>query len=386
MYPKLLVKVTDWDHSRLPKKAMNRSQSHLVFLQAAPDALEDELIKIWTRNFGPKGVDANGHLLHSSIGVLRLMRFLREVEVTLGYRIPPTAPLHLGTVRKLAAAIRSGVWPEASPLILLRDGRIDCAVFIVSSGDGVILSMCTMALAIDFPGQIWGLQQPGLDGETEPLASVSMLAQHYVEAMLARGVLSTYHIVGHSFSGLIAVEMARILLEKGHDIGLIGLLDTNCYQKYWPFSLWLSFVMKRTGRRILEVQRMSPRTAIGHIASKATAMARLLGRRLGASAAAAYPQRSIYYVGGLHPEFQRVRDGSIIAFETYRPKPIHCKIVLFRPTVAEPGDPVALWRRLATDLEVVIVQGSHLSMLRKPFANSLAWEISRQLARFPIPM
>ena len=205
-----------------------------------------------------------------------------------------------------------------------------------------------------------------------------------MDAVLAHGALATYHIVGHSFSGLIAFEMARILLERGYRVGLLGLLDTNCYEKYWPFSQWLSFALKRVGRRTLEARRMSLRTAIGHIVSKVTATAHLLGRRVNPSIAAS-AQWSIYYVGGLHPAFQRVRDGSIIAFQTYRPRPLDCKIVLFKPAVTEIGDPVALWRRLARDLEVVIVKGSHLSMLRKPFVKSVATEISRQLARYPMP-
>jgi thioesterase domain-containing protein len=350
----------------------------------APDAVEAELTKIWRRIFNPKGLDERGHLLDSSIGVRRLMRFLRETEATLGYKIPPSALVRLGTVKSLAAAIQSGVWPQPSPLVLLRDGRTDCAVYFVSYGDGVILNLCDLTAFIDFPGQLWGLQLPGLDGETEPLTSILKMAQYFVDAVLEHGTATVYHMIGYSFSGLVVVEMARILQAQGRHVGLVGLLDTYCYERYWPRSQWFLLALRKAGRGVLEVRTMSPRTAVGHLFGKLAPALRFFRRRGKESARTSSPSQSIYYVGGLEPDFQRVRDASIVAFESHGPKPIDCKIVLFKSERGE-VDPVGIWKRLTSDLEVVDVEGTHHSMIRKPFAYGVAAEISLRLARFPIP-
>jgi thioesterase domain-containing protein len=350
----------------------------------APDKIEAVLTEIWRRNFGPRGPNPDGHLLNSSMGMLRLTRFLQESEATLGCKIPPSALLRLGTVKAVAAAIHSGIWPESSPLILLRDGRTDCAVYFVSSGEGVVLQLCDLIAFIDCPGQIWGLQLAAFDGESEPLKSMQEIAQHYVDAILKHaGTATIHHIVGYSFGGLVAVEMARILRAEGYRIGLLGLLDTTCYEKYWPLSQWLVVALRKARRRVFEIRTMSSRVAVEYLANKTVKVFHLFRRRLALSPGASSPCRSIYYVGGLEPNLQRVRDASIIAFETYNPQPINCKIVLFKPTTSAEhiADPVAIWKRRTSDLEVVHVEGKHLAMVRNPFAKCTAAEISRHLAR-----
>jgi thioesterase domain-containing protein len=346
------------------------------------DSIEVALMEIWKRNFRPRGMDRDDHILNNAIGVRRLMRFASETEAILGCKIPTTAVLRLGTVKAVAAAIRTGIWPEPSPLLLIRDGRTDSAVYIVSTGDGVIVSLCDVASLIDFPGQIWGLQLPGLDGETEPLTSIPDMAQHYVDAILTHGTASTHHVIGYSFGGLVAVEMVRLLQARGQELGLVGLLDTACDEKHWPRSLWFSFALKKAARRILEVRNMSPRAAVGHLAGKVVAALRLARRRVKPTAGASSASQSIYYVGGLDPDFQRVRDASIRAFESHNPRPINCKIVLFKSRLGEARacNPIGIWKRLASDLEVVVVPGSHTTMIRKPLAESLAAEISQRLA------
>jgi thioesterase domain-containing protein len=345
------------------------------------DPIEAALMKIWRRNFGPRGMDGSDHILHNAIGVRRLTRFASETEAIFGCKIPATAVLRLGTVKAVAAAIRTGVWPKPSPLLLIRDGWTDSAVYIVSTGDGVIVSLCDVASLIDFPGQIWGLQLPGLDGETEPLTSIPEMAQYYVDAIMAQGAPTTHHVIGYSFGGLVAAEMARILQARGQKLGLVGLLDTACYEKFWPRSVWFRFALKKTGRRILEVRNMSPRAATTHLASKMNAALRLVRRRMKPAAGSSSASQSIYYVGGLDPDFQRVRDASIHAFEDHDPQPVNCKIVLFKSRLGEARacNPVGLWKRLAADLEVVPVPGSHTTMIRKPFAETLAAKISQRL-------
>ena len=243
-------------------------------------SIEVALMKIWKRNFRPRGMDGDDHILHNAIGVRRLMRFAAETQAMLGCKIPATAVLRLGTVKAVAAAIQTGAWPKPSPLLLIRDGRTDSAVYIVSTGDGVIVSLCDVASLIDFPGQIWGLQLPGLDGETDPLTSIPDMARHYADAIAKYSTATTHHVIGYSFGGLVAVEMVRLLQARGQKLGLVGLLDTACCETYWPRSVWFRFALKKAGRRILEVRNMSPQAAAGHLADKVSAALRLVRRRV----------------------------------------------------------------------------------------------------------
>jgi thioesterase domain-containing protein len=335
---------------------------------------------IWRRVLGPKARDSGLHILRATIGVLRLARFQKEIAGALGVTLPLTALMRLGTVDAIAAAIESGIVPDPSPLVLLRDGQEDLPLYVISAG-GPILELCDLAQLIEFPGQIWGVQLPGLDGEAEPLRCIHAIAGHYLDAILARRPPATFHMVGYSFGGLVAVEMARRLLAAGRPVGLVGLLDSTCYEKYWPRSEWIRFAFRRARQRIGEVRELSPGMAWRHLAGRFGALIKHVRRRFDRPAAQGTSNQSKYYIGGLEPDLQRMRDASIIAFEAYEPTPIECRITLFKSLLGDPRacDPVGIWRRLASDLEVVVVPGSHVTMIRKPFASRLAAEISRRI-------
>jgi thioesterase domain-containing protein len=359
---------------------MITSQEQLVSSSALPDATQVQLTEIWKQTFGRKGVDGS-RLLDRSFGIRRLVRFLKRTEAELGYRIPPTALLRLGTVEAVSTAIQNDTWPEPSPLILMRDGKTSSALYVTSIGDGYILTLCDLIALIDFPGQIWGLQLPGLDGEREPLTSVSEIAQHHVDAILAHQSITTHHIIGFSFGGLVAVEMARILRGCELNVGLVGLLDTGWCDAYWPWSQWVVFTLKKAARRLSNTPSTSPRAIAAYFFTQVRASLRFFKRRIPLPDYSPSPTSSIYYIGGLEPDYQRVRDASIVAFENHLPEPINCKIVLFKAAVGEPRacDPVGLWRRITPDLEVIKIPGSHATMIRRPFVEKVAAEVSLRL-------
>lgn len=349
--------------------------------EAGPrSATEAILADIWRQALGPKGRGA-AHILHAPVGLRRLVRFVREAESAFGMKIPPTALMRLGTIERMAAAIEREEWPEPTPLALLRDGAPGDALYVIAAGSGLVLELCDLALLIDFPGQIWALQLPGLDGEAEPLTSIEAIAEHYAAAVAARGAAGASHMIGYSFGGIVVVEMARILRRRGCEVGLVGLLDSTVYEKYWPKRVWLRTAALRAWRRLSEVRRMPPAKAAGHIAGRVAGAARHFRRRIAKTAQDGSSGQSIYYIGGLEPDFQRVRDHAIVAFESHRPASLACPAVLFKSRLGDPHacDPEGLWRPLIQPLEIVHVPGSHTTMVRKPFANTLAREISARL-------
>ena len=340
------------------------------------------LVPLWRREFGRKGQDVAAHVLHISVGIGRMTRFIDAVEAELGVRIPPTALMRLGTIKALSAAIARGAFPPASPLVLLRDGRDDAALYVVAAGTGLVLELCELAANIEFPGQIWALQLPGLDGEAAPLTSIPAMARLYADAIRARHTgPGAINLIGYSFGGLVCVEVARILGDSASPIGLVGLIDSASYEKYWPRSEWLRGVCRRGARRLGEMREMTPPAALRHLISRAAALGRHFGRRLNPAAGAASFTQSAYYVSGLEPNLQRVRDASIIAYESHNPAPIDLAVVLFKSQHGDQHgcDPVRIWRRLARSVEIVPVPGSHITMLRKPCVQVLARQISDRL-------
>jgi thioesterase domain-containing protein len=348
---------------------------------AAASDIEATLADIWRRTFGPKGQDTTANILHIQVGLKRLLRFLKQAEAALSTRIPPSAALRLGTVKAISEAIATQAWPAPSPLVLLRDGDPARCLYIISAGSGLVLELCDLATHLSFDGQIWGLQLPGLDGEVPPLSSIGEMAAHYAEHIQRMRIPGPCHLIGYSFGGIVVVELARQLMASGCTLGFVGLLDTTCHERYWPRSQWLLFAARQVLRRLLELRRLSPVAALRHFATKLAALGRHIRRRFDSAPGGPQPGQSIYYIAGLDPDFQRVRDAAIIAWESYQPTPLDCRMVMFRSALGDQHacDPVAIWRRHISRLEVVDVPGSHITMIRKPHVRDLATQISLRL-------
>jgi thioesterase domain-containing protein len=93
------------------------------------------------------------------------------------------------------------------------------------------------------------------------------------------------------------------------------------------------------------------------------------------------PTKSAYYMDNLEPDVQRVRSASIKAALAYNPGFYDGRIVLFKSKLGDPNscDPFEIWKRKVADLVVVLVPGSHGTMIRKPHVEVLAGEVSRCL-------
>ena len=160
-----------------------------------------------------------------SLLALRLTALIaRRLDVRLAIKALVEAP----TIAQLAARIaepRSAAAERASCLVRLQTGAPAAPVFFVHAGGGHAVFYRDLARAIDPDRLMYGFEARGLDG-VEPLhASVEDMASHYVE--LARAVHrgGPYLLVGASFGGMIAYEMARQLAAAGHEVPLCALID-----------------------------------------------------------------------------------------------------------------------------------------------------------------
>ncbi len=340
----------------------------------------EELVSdMWLQAVGPKGRESNGDLLKVSVGLQRIQRFLTNIETTFGMSIRPTVAMQLGTIQDLARAIDTNVWPSPSSLILMRDGNEGDVLFIVAAASGVVLELCDLAQLISFPGKIIGLQLPGLAGEAEPLSSIDAIAEYHKAKILSYAPCGKIHIMGYSFGGIITLELARKLSQTNCTIGLVGILDSTCSEKYWPKLEWIKAAIERIKRKSVELKKAHSFKDGWSFAMHCANIAwKYVQRRFRPSTEPIVTTDSSYYIGGLDPYFQRVRDANIVAFETHNPRFYDGKAVLFRSELGDPNacDPFAIWKRKVADLKLVNVPGTHATMVRKPCVQKLAKEIS----------
>nr|AFH75330.1 nonribosomal peptide synthetase [Pseudomonas sessilinigenes] len=136
----------------------------------------------------------------------------------------------LGAAMEQARSLASAT-PAATahqPLLRIQSGRPGhTPIFCVpGAGDSITGFIgLTEALGTDWP--IYGLQARGLDGNDAPTAQVEAAARHYLQAIQEQYPQGPLHLIGHSFGGWVAFEMAGALQAAGRVVASLTLIDSQ---------------------------------------------------------------------------------------------------------------------------------------------------------------
>jgi thioesterase domain-containing protein len=79
--------------------------------------------------------------------------------------------------------------------------------------------------------------------EDETLASLS---EAYAKAIIEACPAGPYHLIGYSFGGILAIEVAQHLSEKRKEIGTITIVDTPPLERFIAaeYNIFLNFLLK----------------------------------------------------------------------------------------------------------------------------------------------
>jgi acyl transferase domain-containing protein/thioesterase domain-containing protein/SAM-dependent methyltransferase len=170
------------------------------------------------------------------------VEIMKTAEGEFGVVLPVIALWDHPTVRLLAGFIdlqppsaRSGSLAQAGrtpagrhdPVVPIRTGGNGQSSFWVHGGPGDVNWVVELARHLPPHMPIYGLEAAGLDGVEPPLGAVETMAAHYVEGVLRTQPNGPYWLGGYSAGGAIAYEMARQMIQAGHRVERLLLLDCN---------------------------------------------------------------------------------------------------------------------------------------------------------------
>ncbi|GAB2875219.1 hypothetical protein GCM10027277_50670 [Pseudoduganella ginsengisoli] len=129
-----------------------------------------------------------------------------------------------------AAASRRIVHPESgyAPRITIQAGRPGVApLFCIPGAGASVTAFASLAQQLDSAIPIHGLQPRGLCGQLVPHNTVEQAAAFYLAAVREAAPKGPYRLLGHSFGGWVAMEMARQLQQAGEQVALLAVLDSD---------------------------------------------------------------------------------------------------------------------------------------------------------------
>nr|WP_276209300.1 non-ribosomal peptide synthetase [Streptomyces harenosi] len=163
-----------------------------------------------------------------SLLVVRLVEALRERGVSIAVRDLFAASSVSELLKRMSlASIRDAL----DVLLPIREQGSEPPFFLIHPAGG--LSWCYMPMARHIPAEIplYGLQSRGLDGTSELAYSVREMAADYIERIRSVQHSGPYRLLGWSYGGAVAHEMAVQLQGAGEEVSALVILDQYPWQR-----------------------------------------------------------------------------------------------------------------------------------------------------------
>ncbi|WP_168188732.1 amino acid adenylation domain-containing protein [Thermoflavimicrobium daqui] len=194
------------------------------------DRWEWKLFEIWRKLLGVTSLSIRDSFFHMGGNSLLAVRLMALIQKEFQQKIPLASILQHSSIEQLAQLLRkSRTKPPSSLVTLQSEGKQNPLICIHPVG-GSVLSYLPLAQALGKERPLYAVQAEGLDGETAIHEEIQQMARRYIQSIRSVQPHGPYYLLGWSFGGLVAHEMACQLQQVGEQIDLLVLLDSRTPQ------------------------------------------------------------------------------------------------------------------------------------------------------------
>ncbi len=191
---------------------------------APADAVESRLRNVFRSVLGLNDIGVNEDFFDLGGHSLMAARLFSDINICFKLDLPLATLFHAPTVRSLAALIRDSASEQMSaPIVQIQGGRSKPAMYCIGGVDGELIVFRRLAIELGLDQPLYGLQPFRL---LSPLITVKQLASAYIDELRRRAESQPPYLLGYSFGGLVAVEIAHQLERAGVDPPIVMLIDT----------------------------------------------------------------------------------------------------------------------------------------------------------------
>jgi len=214
------------DRKRLPTPELKLAPTTKNYVPPR-NSQELQLVKMWEDILGVKSVGVCSNFFELGGHSLLAVRLMNRIEQELGQSLPLSTLFQSSTVEQLAGILtKEQVVYNHSPLVPIQPKGSQLPIFCVHPAGGTVFCYLELAQLLGKEQPFYGLQCLGqVEGE-EPLTSVEDMAAVYQKALREVQPKGPYILMGWSFGGMVALEIANNLLTEGEQVAFLGLIDT----------------------------------------------------------------------------------------------------------------------------------------------------------------
>ena len=186
---------------------------------------EQILADLFCQALGLEAIGADDDFFDLGVYSLLAVQLVSRIRERFSSQLSIRTLFEHSTIARLAEAIEQHLGAGYQAVVPLQIADDFPALFCChpANGDAVCYMRLTKAMGSD--QTVYGFEASGLS-PGEPMAhSLEEMAASYVKAMVAAQFKGPYHLLGWSFGGVLAFEIARQLHQSGREVGFLGFMD-----------------------------------------------------------------------------------------------------------------------------------------------------------------
>jgi thioesterase domain-containing protein/acyl carrier protein len=210
---------------KLDTRALPAPEYRAAKYRAPGNPTEQALADLYGRILGIERVGVDASFFDLGGDSISAMRLIAAVNAELHGDLAVSTVFQAPTVRTLAERLLTNTArePEIVPVQILKNGT-GVPLFCLHAVSGVSWPYQALGAHVDRP--IIGIQQALHGDETEP-GSLREMAATYADRIQAHQPSGPYHLLGWSFGGVVAHEVAVELQRRGGTVERLILLDAE---------------------------------------------------------------------------------------------------------------------------------------------------------------
>ncbi|HVH67068.1 MAG TPA: thioesterase domain-containing protein [Gemmatimonadales bacterium] len=226
--------------------------------------------------------------------------------------------------REIIEFLRSGaaLAEQQRAIVPLQGHGTRTPVFAVAGHNGDVFCYRALVEHLGDDQPFFGLQPPGLDGQSKPLTRVEELARYFAGQIRGFRPSGAYVIVGYCAGGSVAFELARQLQQAGAAIGFVGLFGS-------PYPTWYRFLPQLRRRVVQQVDRVG-RHARALVSLSSSELRQYVAERLRQRKSQRDEARAVAMDPVLTPRAM-VESATLAAVRDYTPDHFAGRVGLFLP-------------------------------------------------------
>jgi thioesterase domain-containing protein len=265
-------------------------------------------------------------------------------------------------------------------IVCLQEGKGERPAFLMPNVAGSIMNYLELTKALGSGNRVYGVQCAERDqaGRFRNFHSLEEMASTIANELAARQTGMPTCLIGFSFGGALALEVAHQLSQRGHHVPLVVMIDRMPQLQLARFGL-----RTQANHSISRARTIASRIATKPVVWKNYFRAALLAIRQ------KHPFELEAWYLALTKEHQNYVRNNLANLAKYRfSGDFKNKILLLMSDMSDKaGDSVSqdsgrlhqIERSIGAKIDIVICPGDHVSMMQQPLVEHVAKELRRAL-------